>query len=990
MKISTRILFINLSIVVLILVGSSIAFYTIVFNILKNQQTKYLVNSNNQLLYNLQSLTQRTNEAFETFLKNDQINFANEKITQERYLDFIYEVKNDSLISPNEIIYSSNVNLPSGIFTVKEFIQYNPNAVIRSYRTSKNHLYNYGILLNSQILDNISTRINADVAIFIDNILLNFSNSAKNQKYFYSINKAYRNLLDKNNFEIYTENTASSFITTSICKIKDISSIGQNINALVFSTSTETVNLNKNILIILIILGVASAALSVILSLLFTGKLQRQINLLNRATEITSSGDFQTRLSVNSKDELGELANAFNKMLDELEKQEKSKMEYAEFLSLINQNPNLKSISDAALEKIIKTCQFEIGAIYYVEERQITLISSYGIKTDMDETNSEIISNNYDLFSQVIKKNEPLEFIFKDNGPKITSGILFIELKYLLIYPVIYNNKTIALIELGSVNIPSNEVKKYLDKIKEQLALGIVNATTLMKLENLVNELKKLNDDYQKQNVQIKQQNEKLLELHNQLIEKANELEIQKKRAEELTQIKSRFLALISHELRTPLNSILGLTELVIEDKSFSSKNKERLSVILKSGKRLVSLINDLLDFSKIEAGKMEIHYENFFLNDFLTEIKFNIKPLADEKNLKFRIIQKSITESGASSKRIGINDDYYISTDRAKLFQVILNLLNNAVKFTEHGFVELVVDLTNDNRLIFEVNDTGIGIPEEDLNFIFEEFVQVDSSNTRQYSGTGLGLAICKRIIELLNGNISVQSKIGKGSKFTVEIPITIIQDKIIEDKLLIENSTDDFVENLDDGTSRHKTDSRIDDSLTTPNLPQTDRVESDFKDGNSNSFSDKMEFNEDEKSLKNNGNVETILIVDDDADSLFTVNEIVQKGKYNSVLAKSGVECLDILEKQKIDLILLDIMMPVMDGFQTIKRIKGRKNSADIPVLAVSAKAMMDDRKIIYKYGFVGFIGKPINPNMLISAIRRILKQNKKRNYSKGISNE
>lgn len=973
MKISTRILFINLSIVVLILVGSSIAFYTIVFNILKNQQTKYLLNSTNQLLYNLQSLTQRTDETFETFLRQNRINFAEEKITKEKYLDFIYEVKNDSLIHPNEIIYSESVNLPKGIFSIKEFLQYNPNAVIRSYRTSENHLYNYGILLNSQILDNISTRINADVAVFIDNILLDFSNSAKNQKYFYSVNKAYRNLLDKSNFELYTENTSSSFLTSSICKIKDISSVGQNINALVFSTSTETVNLNKNILILLIILGFASAALSVILSVLFTGKLRRQINLLSNATEITSSGDFKTRLSLNSKDELGELAKAFNKMLDELEKQEKSKIEYAEFLSLINQNPNLKSICDAALEKIIQTCKFDIGAVYYVEDSQINLISSYGIKSEMNEINSinltdtntkinneeEIISNNFDFFSQVIKKNEPLEFTFKENAPKISSGIISIELKYLLIYPIIYNNKTIALIELGSVNIPNSEAKEYLNKIKEQLALGIVNASTLMKLENLVIELKKLNNDYQKQNIQIKQQNEKLLELHNQLVEKANELEIQKKRAEELTEIKSRFLALISHELRTPLNSILGLTELVIEDKSFSAKNKERLSVILKSGKRLVNLINDLLDFSKIEAGKMEIHYENFLLEDLLNEIKLSIKPLADNKNLKFRIIQKFLTDDGISRSKIGINNSFYISTDRAKLFQVILNLLSNAVKFTEKGFVELVVDLTDDNKLIFEVNDSGIGIPEGDLNFIFEEFVQVDSSNTRRYSGTGLGLAICKRIIELLNGKISVESQIGKGSKFKVEIPITIIRDKIIDDKSLIIDSKDKLIEN-------------------------------EFENINTNIYLNENEFNEDEYSSKNNGNVETILIVDDDADSLFTMNEIVQKGKYNSVLAKDGLECLDILEKQKIDLVLLDIMMPVMDGFQTIKRIKEKKNLADIPVLAVSAKAMIDDRKIIYKYGFEGFIGKPINPNMLISTIRRILKQNKKRNYTKGISNE
>ena len=200
----------------------------------------------------------------------------------------------------------------------------------------------------------------------------------------------------------------------------------------------------------------------------------------------------------------------------------------------------------------------------------------------------------------------------------------------------------------------------------------------------------------------------------------------------------------MSHELRTPMNSILGLTELILDKAQLSGKNKERLEVVLKSGKRLMSLINDILDLSKIEAGKMEIREEDVLLEEIIEDVSNTATPLALEKGLSFNI------------KR-NCNTRIIISTDRGRVTQVLINLIGNAIKFTKRGKVELSISLIQERMLLFSVSDTGIGISEENKKIIFEEFRQIDGTTTKKYSGTGLGLAISKKILDLLGGKIWV-----------------------------------------------------------------------------------------------------------------------------------------------------------------------------------------------------------------------------------------
>ena len=1187
MKISYRILFINFAIVFLIIGSSVFTFYSIMYNVLSSQQSKYLSNSESNFIYVYQEILQNTEDDFLFLIKNNQnLSTKTLKIPDEypgKNIDFIFS--HDKLSKTFIKIYSKeNIYFPQDKFSLEEFLEKNPLAIVKNYKTKGNDEYYYGRIINENLLNEIAQKCGAEISVVYKGSPLEISNSSQNQKYTYVLSQSLKNLTSQANSKIYSQNAESTDILASLY----IPAAGFEKNTplkfLIFSTLNEAADLKNNLKYIFIVIGVCGVILSLILTFLFTDKLRKQITQLSKATEFTKEGIFNKKIEIKSKDELGKLANAFNNMLEALSKSQKAKNEYSEFITLINRNPTLNEISEAALKKIIQTCSFSIGAIYSIDDENISLICSYGLEK------SNAISNRLSFFESVIKNQETIELNFTEQMPVIRTGTLSLQIKNLLIIPVIYNNKVIAILELGSFNALTAEARQYLLNIQEQLAIGLTNAKAFMQLENLVNELKNLNEDYQKQNDQVRKQNEILLNLHNQLKEKADELTIQKQKAEESTQLKSQFLASMSHELRTPMNSILGLTELILEESSLNSKDKERLQVVLISGRRLLNLINDILDLSKIEAGKMEKHFEEVALNSFLSEIETIVKPLIDKKSLKFSILRHS-------------NTNVILNVDRGKIAQILMNLLGNAVKFTEKGSVELHVTLMDNKILKFDVMDSGIGISEEDQKIIFEEFRQIDGTNTRKYNGTGLGLSICKKIADLLEGDLTVQSKLGKGSVFSFTLPINIeelrnerafskinldvlqknkknpvlvIDDdpevrytigqylisrgydviyaedgekgieqalvaqpfaitldimlpkkdgwntlkelkdnpltkdipvilvSIISDKNLgfglgafdyfvkpisaqklysafikLENLAQKKVKNIvivgndESEIERFKREfineslniqfiqggenAFVDilklqpdliilnllmsssDGITLSNKLKSDRetrnipiillTEKEFSEMESNELNtivenitvsennhpldvlkivrDRLKLQEDyslnsnEKNEKvgrevvntsNNDNEKEyygeVLIVDDEPEVLFTINELVQACNCKTLTARNGIECLKILENTTPDLILLDIMMPEMDGFQTIKKIKENQRFKDIPVFAVSAKAMSDDKKIILKHGFEDFIPKPVDSVIISYKLKKIFNKIRIPGYEKNIS--
>ena len=1175
MRISLRILLINFIIVALILGSSAFAFYSVMYNVLISQQSRQLVNATNNFIYALRSKIIESEEEFLEFSPSEIEAILKTNNLKSNNIDFILLLNNSSG-SIIKMAANKNVYLPERAVTWQEFLNYNPYALVQEIKRDDDESFYFGRVITPALLNDLSQKINSEIAIVLDGTPTDLSNPAQNQKFLYLLTKANEYLKEKNNFEIYSDGTESTDIIAAVFKPTLSFNNQSKLYFLIFTSFGETGELRTTLRNIFIIVGLVGIALSLIFTFVFTDKLRKQISELGKATEQTYSGNFKHRIKIKSKDEIGRLGDAFNKMLDELDKKEKAKNEYSEFITLINQNPTLREISDAALIKIINIGGFIIGGLYTIDEDEINLISSYGFDLDAGKQRGE-----FALHKRVLKTGERLELFSEESLPVVSSGLVEIKIKYLLLLPIFYNNKITALLELGSINKLSDEVIDYLDKIKDQLAIGITNSKALVQMENFVAELKKLNEEYQKQNLQIKQQNDTLIKLHNDLKEQAQELERQKEKAEESTRVKSQFLASMSHELRTPMNSILGLTELILEKANLEDKNRERLEVVLNSGKRLMNLINDILDLSKIEAGKMEIRYEDVILDEVIEEVSASVTPLVNKKSIGFQVVRN-------------IDTRMLINTDRGKVTQVLINLLGNAVKFTDEGSVMLRIS-TEDNLLNFEVVDTGIGISEEDKKLIFEEFRQADGSTTRKYGGTGLGLAISKKISDLLGGSISVNSRINEGSTFTFSIPLKFVDTKVpelqgkIDVRTLIKNRKNPILVIDDDEEVRYTIgqyllskgyevlfaedgDKGLQMAIENQPFAITLDVMLPGKDGWSvlkelkgdvrtkdipvilvsiigdknigyelgafeyfikpissekllSAFSklenlankpiqkivivddDELEFEKfreefssddirieyikeseyafskiaevqpdliiidlmmskidgltlsyklksniktrhipiiistakdltEEERISLNNIVENIavkskehpldvlkvvrsriemqhteladslqnmvnkasaingkkygnndlaeqnfkaevLIVDDDADTLYTLDEIVQGCNCNTVLAKSGKECLAALEQKTPDLILLDIMMPEMDGFQTLKQLKLNKKWADIPVFAVTAKAMKNDKDIVLKQGFTDYIPKPVNPTIVSFKIQKLISQ-------------
>lgn len=916
MKINIRIILINFVIVAVILTGAGFTFYSIMITVLRNQQTASLKRTVSDLGLMVAELNEESSSYFDIFIKERNLLTPGDN----EAFNFVFKLNRSGVIASQDVLYVKGIQLPAEKFTVAEFAEKNSDLVIKLIKIKPGEEYLFGYLFTEPLLNRISKRIGADVAVIEDKAVHEISNQVVQQQNFFLLLRLYDELSRGNAEEIKGGTAEFAYILATLFQISQDTYSNTSINLLVFSGIAELKTLQDNLKSILLLLGVTGVILSVILTIVFTSRLRRQIIRLNDITNITRSGDFSKRMFVESDDELGHLGNAFNMMLDELEKKEHQKNEYTDFITLINRNPTLKEVADAVLKNIGRTGGFSSGRICIVSLEQFQVIAAFG------EMTREVTEEDEKIFREVTAARSDLLFSVKhddaDQGRKRREQFF--------IAPVIYNQEVIALIHLVTLAELGQEALDYMNKIREQLALGLMNAISLSRLEDLVRELRLLNEEYQRQNEIVTGQNKRLKHLHEQLTEKAAELTIQKNKAEESTRLKSNFVATISHELRTPMNAILGLTELILNDPTLSYKNRERLEVALRSARRLIALINSILDLSRIESGRIDMRVEKFAMTEFLTELDSSVRPLAEKKRLSFKIVN-------------GVNEYAgVLISDRHKLMQILINLCGNAIKFTERGFVELRVYSVSAEEVAFEVEDTGIGISKEEQEYIFEEFRQVDSSLSRKYEGSGLGLSISHKFTLLLKGNLTLSSVPGKGSTFVLKIPREL------------------------------------------KGFPVESQTEPEAKAGYKSTDFPPMGKNIDEHQGGEGylgGYLGDILIVDDDPDTLFTLNELVKKSGCNTLLAKNGVECLEILESAIPDMILMDLMMPRMDGFEAVKRIREDKRFEQVPVIAITAKTIDDDGDELLQAGFTGYIRKPFDAAALISKIQRIFKPNRRR---------
>lgn len=408
-------------------------------------------------------------------------------------------------------------------------------------------------------------------------------------------------------------------------------------------------------------------------------------------------------------------------------------------------------------------------------------------------------------------------------------------------------------------------------------------------------------------------------DLDNLVHERTIKLESATEEAKNASRAKSNFLAHMSHEIRTPLNAIVGLTHLMGKT-NLDAKQAEYSSMMLNSSKVLLGIINDVLDFAKIESGKLELDDAPYSIRSLMSRIESILFPLVEGKGLAFEIT----VDPAIPDKLVG---------DELRLGQVLLNLSMNAVKFTKHGFIKIAItavttDVTTDgpsggaHKIRFSVSDSGIGIPENQMDRLFKAFSQADSSTTKEYGGTGLGLAISKALIEAMGGTIGVSSKVGVGTEFFFEVTQDPAQTERLE------------VPAVKASYPRETTPGR--DTAKSQQLPGA-----------------------------------SVLIVDDNEINLMILEECLRDSGLVIRAATGGREALALAETVRFDVILLDLHMPEFDGISVARSIRERTDIAQPVIIALTADADSAVRECVLGAGMNDFITKPIDHDNLLVCV-------------------
>ncbi len=609
-------------------------------------------------------------------------------------------------------------------------------------------------------------------------------------------------------------------------------------------------------------------ALMTVVSVVLLNSIKEPLIELTNATREYMNGNMEVRTKYTSNNEFGILASSFNNLTETVEMELKNREAVARVAEVLLSEDELHSFCNLLLKALIEQTGSQIGAIYLLNEKNDTFehfesigLTSIGrITFSADKHTGEFGS------ALATRKIQYITDIPDDTRFKFaTVSGDFIPNEIITIPILASQDGVVAVVSLASIKKYSTSQIRLVNDVWRVLIARLNGVLAFRKISAFSELLSQQNSELEAQKKEMQFQRDELTEQN-------IELEMQKNQLDEASRLKSAFLSNMSHELRTPLNSVIALSSVlnrrlegVIPDEEYGY-----IDVIERNGKMLLSLINDILDLSRIEAGKEEINLNRFSIRDVIMEVITLIEPMAKEKGIDI------IAE---------IDDDITpIRSDYTKCRHIIQNIISNAVKFTAKGNVTVNCRQHNDWIEIC-VSDTGIGIAEDKIRYIFDEFRQADESMSRLYGGSGLGLTIAKKYTTILHGTITVESKPNIGSTFTITFPLSI-------------NSTEQIV---------------------------TDIVKRPLQNAHD---------------VIPKGDGKTILIVEDSEPAIIQLTDIIVAQGYNVRVAHNGQEAIEQIEKVLPDAVILDLMMPEVDGFEVLRVIRGSEKTSLLPVIILTAK--------------------------------------------------
>jgi signal transduction histidine kinase/HAMP domain-containing protein len=704
------------------------------------------------------------------------------------------------------------------------------------------------------------------------------------------------------------------------------------------------------------------------------GNLTRQVRAIAQVTSAVATGDLTRSISVEADGEVAELKDNINAMVQSLRETTKANQEQywlktnlARFAGLLQGQRDLETVADLIMNELIPLVGAQHGTFFIADDSDdgpiLRLIAGYGLRADIAAPSQFRLGQS--LIGQVAKTRKPI--VVTDAPPdyvRISSGLGDAAPVNLIVLSIVFEGQVLGVIEAGSFSHFTQVHQDFLEQLTETIGVSVNTIIANSRTTDLLQESQRLAGELQSRTGELQVRQEELQNSNAELEDKAAQLASQKRdieiknieieqarqeieeRARQLDQAsryKSQFLANVSHELRTPLNSLLILARLLAQNpaQNLTPKQVEYANVIHSSGSDLLLLINDILDLSRVEAGKLDVHPEEFALESLVEDLRSVFEPLAADKRLNFSVT----VDTGVPAELV---------TDRQRLRQVLHNLLSNAVKFTERGEVMVQIQRAvpqgpdDEPAITFSVTDTGIGISDDSLKTIFEAFQQGDGTTSRRYGGTGLGLAISREVAEMLGGLITARSQPGSGSTFTIYLPLTA--PPAVPAPPLPPRSFGNGHLSGNGGTVPLAPSAASADAEPAPPPARPgshDRVRG-----------------------------RKVLIVDDDLRNAFAITSILELYGLHVIHAPSGRQGIEVLRSgQDIDLVLMDVMMPEMDGYATTAAIREMPQFASLPVIAVTARAMQGDRDKSLAAGASDYVTKPVDTDELLSCMERWL---------------